>query len=316
MKHTTARRGTGLAIAAAALTLTACTEIQSVNVARVLAGEDPIIADDYIGQTFPAYFARALRTGDGSAPDLGSGIAAVTFDSANQFTITIPGTRGAANETYVFTRVGLSDDYTTTVNGDTLTITVLNLGPYGVGFIPGTEGVGADQAFQAYFGFETPFDQRPATARYNDDSFGAVFLGVNNESDFLAMFCEDCVDLRADFGAATISGQVFDQSMDVGGTDIAITNRLEDGTINNEGFTGTIVTDITVTEPGMDPVGLEAALEDQRTDGRFFGVDGEVATITYDGTLGSVPDGALGDDAGQLFMSGASDARDNSLVPF
>lgn len=136
------------------------------------------------------------------------------------------------------------------------------------------------------------------------DDFATLFLGDPN-GGVLTLRCEGYVDLTADFGATTISGQVFSQDTEDG---FNITNQLVDGQVTSSGFTGKVELNVTDTAALGGPVALDTKLTSHEVIGRFFGVDGEQAMVVYDGDF-TVDDG---EEAFSGNLSGYADAFDST----
>ena len=292
--RTLSARTGSIFLAATTLTLSACSDDAAVQ--RVLA-ETGIerFPEDFVDKTFPVYVAYGeLDDGDGSRTDAAVGQA--TFLSADEIRVSIPG-----QPTSTYTRDGISNVFVPD-DPDALAVEIDQIGAF---IFAGnlTEGL-SDGGLIAAVGFETPIDDRPPTARYDVDDFATLFLGDPN-GEVLTLRCEGCVDLTADFGAATISGQVFNQDTEDG---LNITNNLVDGQVTSSGFTGNVEFNVTDTAAFGGPVALDTTLTNQEVIGRFFGVDGEQAMVVYDGDF-TVADG---EEVVSGNLSGYADAFDST----
>ncbi|MEL7462108.1 MAG: hypothetical protein AAFX45_06215 [Pseudomonadota bacterium] len=294
---TTASLRKGALLGALALALSACS---NADVARILSegGED--FPNDFVGQTFPVYFATGENDGDDATTDAGVGSA--RFISPTQIEANIPG-----QPRRVYTQVGDTNEWDPGDGGFPIFITDL-----GAFILADNIDIGGSSGgLAAYTGFETSVDDRPAFAIYNQDSFGVLFLTSDQIGGGVeTLECFDCVNLVADFDMGTIAGQVFTGSAEVEDSSIAITNNLVNGNITATGFSGDIESEWTVTPDGEDPVRVDANVTNQNVVGRFFGDEADAAVVVYEGDY-EITDG---EEALTGSMAGASDAGRNPGV--
>ena len=296
-KPNTLRRAS-VVLFAAALGLSACTEAE---VARILADGGEEFPTDFVGQTFPVYFATG-EVPSGRSARTDAGIGSARFISETEIEAKIPG-----QPTRIYTRVGMTNEWDPGDGGFSLFITDL-----GAMILADNIDVdGFSGGVVAYSGFETPVDSRPPTARYNDGSFGVLFVSDDTEPDaILTMECFDCVDLEANFGTGAISGQVFDGTTDIDDGSLRVVNTLTGGSITETGYTGDIDVELSLTDGGGTTT-ASATTSNQDVTGRFFGESAERTAVVYESDF-SV---GIGDDTFNGSIAGASDASDGSLFP-
>lgn len=282
---------TGAAILVLAFGLSACT---GSDVAQVFADGPVTSEDDFVGQTFPVYYATAETDGTDSTSDAGIGTAEVI--SADQIRAEIPG-----QPTRTYTRVGSTNEFDPGDGG--FSIFINRVGAFLLA--DNLDVGGSSGGVLAYQGFETPVDNRPTTAVYNADSFGVLFLAGPDFGGVDTIDCSDCVDLSADFAAGTISGQVFEATTDFDGDTFDIVNTLNNGTIDSTGFSGDIAIAIDVTPSGGgSTVAIDPTLSNQNVIGRFFGENGDQAALVYEGDFTTT----IGTETISGTYSGGSDA--------
>lgn len=289
-KNNTASLRKGALLAAVALGLSACS---SADVARILAegGED--FPTDFVGQTFPVYFATG-EIPDGGSARTDAGIGSARYISETEIEATIPG-----QPTRIYTRIGMTNEWDPGDGGFPLFITDLGA----VILADNVDVGGLSGGVVAYTGFETAVDDRPAMANYRN-GFGFLFISDDAQPDgVLTMDCDDCVDLDADFMAGTISGEVFDGVTDTDDGSLRVVNTLSNGTITSSGYTGEIDIELSLTEGDMTTT-VDADTSNQNVIGRFFGSSADRTVVVYESDI-SV---GLGEDSFTGTIAGASDA--------